>query len=196
VKEVVDEIIEDGVVTYEEQRDLDRLIYADHQISEEEQNELDRLNQLIEEGVVVKHEPVFVDIFQNFSSKQHKWLHEHFEVKRIPANVRVFSQGDYGDYMLVILSGKFNVEKEINSVKSVITTIFEGNIIGAISALCSENIRTSSIITVEESEVIFISLSGLKRMHKINHKLAAQFYYNMVCMLSDRLEEANTQLFN
>ncbi|MCG8333174.1 MAG: MMPL family transporter [Proteobacteria bacterium] len=196
LKEVVDEIIADGVVTYEEQRDLDRLIFADHQISAEEQKELDRLNQLIEEGVVIKHDPVFVDIFQNFSSKQHKWIHEHFEVKQIPSGVRVFSQGDYGDYMLVILKGKFNVEKDVDGVKSIITTIFEGNIIGAISALCSENIRTSSILTVEDSEVIFISLNGLKRMNKMNYKLAARFYYNIVCMLSDRLEEANTQLFS
>jgi hypothetical protein len=49
---------------------------------------------------------------------------------------------------------------------------------------------------LEDSEVIFISLNGLKNMNLLNRKLAAQFYYNLICMLSDRLEEANSQLYN
>ncbi len=195
IKEVVDAIIEDGVVTVEEKRDLDRHIYADHIVSPEEQEQIDRLNGLIESGKVVKEEAVFEHIFQNISERQYRKLIRRFEKKKIPNNVRIFSQGDYGDYMLLILKGKFNVEKEVDGQKSVVATIFEGNIIGAIALVCSDLIRHSSISTIEESEVIFLSLNALEQMRNQDVKLAAQFYFNMVCMLADRLEEANKQLY-
>ncbi len=195
IKEVVDEIIADGVVSVEEQLDLDKLIYADHQVSPEEREQIDRLNSLIERGAVKKEEAAFSHIFQNFSEKHIRKLRNRFERKEIPANVRIFSQGDYGDYMLLVLKGKFNIEKDINGQKTVVATIFEGNMIGAIALVCSDFIRTSNISTVEASEVIFLSLKSLERMRQQDVKLAAQFYFNLVCMLADRLEEANKQLY-
>jgi len=195
IKDVVDEIIADGIVSAEEQRDLDNLIYADHVVNAEEQEQIDRLNKLIDGGEIVKEPSPFLDIFQKLSKRQYRWLLRHFEVKIIPADVRVYSQGDYGDYMLVILKGKFNAEKEIDGEVTPVATIFEGNIIGSISMILSQFTRTCNISCIEESEVMFLSMKALEKMRKDNVKLAAQFYYNIVCMLSDRLEQANRELY-
>lgn len=195
LKEVVDRIIEDGVISLEEQKELNHIIYADHHVSPEEQEQVDRLNQLIEEGAVEKEDAAFVSIFQKLNPKQMKWIYKEFEVKQIPEGARIFSQGDYGDYMMVVLKGKFNVEKEIEGETSTVATVFEGDVIGAINTICSENVRTSSVYTLEKSEVIFMSMERLKRMRTERLKLAAQLYYNIICMLSDRLEGANKKLY-
>jgi uncharacterized protein len=195
IKEVVDEIIADGVVSAEEQMDLDKLIYADHVVSKEEQEQINRLNHLIESGEIVKEPSPFLDIFQKLSKRQYRWLLRHFEVKNIPANVRVYSQGDYGDYMLLILKGKFNAEKEIDGEITPVATIFEGNIIGSISMILSQFTRTCNISCIEEAEVMFLSMKALEMMQVQNVKLASRFYYNIVCMLSDRLEQANREMY-
>ena len=195
LKEVVDRIIEDGLISLEEQKELNHIIYADHRVSPEEQEQIDRLNKLIEEGTVEKEDSIFVSIFQELKPKQLKWIYKEFEVKQIPKGARIFTQGDYGDYMMVILKGKFNVDKEIAGKNSTVATVFEGDVIGTISTICSENLRTSSVYTLEDSEVIFMSMERLRRMRTEKLKLAAQFYYNIICMLSDRLEGANKKLY-
>lgn len=193
--DVVDAIIEDGVVTFEEQRQLNELIYADHEVSPEEQKQIDRLNKLVEEGKVTKEDQIFIGIFQHLTDKQKKWIYNEFEVMKVPKGARVFSQGDYGNYMLVVLKGMFNVEKEIEEEKGIVGTFFEGDVIGAISTICENNIRSSGVYAIEESEAIFMSMERLRRMRSEKLKLAAQLYYNIVCMLSDRLESINKKMY-
>ncbi len=196
LREIIDDIAADGVYSHEEEIFLNKLIYSDHEVDEEEQRELDRLNKLIEDGLVVRPEPKFDGVFKDITPKQYNWLMKAFEIKKVPAQTRIFSQGDYGDYMLLILDGKINLVKEIDGKPTPVYTVMKDDLIGAISMISSNFIRGISAVTLEESEMIFISLKGLEKMQEKNIRLATRFFYNLVCMLAERLDEANSELYD
>jgi uncharacterized protein len=195
LREIVDEIASDGVYSHEEEIFLNKLIYSDHEVDEEEQRELDRLNKLIDDGIVVRPESKFDGVFKDITNRQYNWLTKAFEVKKVPAQTRIFSQGDYGDYMLLVLDGKINLVKEIDGKQTPVYTVMKDDLIGAISIACSNFVRGISAVTLEDSEMIFISHKGLERMRKQNIRLATRFFYNLVCMLAERLDKANAELY-
>lgn len=195
LREIIDDIAADGVYSHEEEIFLNKLIYADHEVDEEEERELERLNKLIQDGIVVRPDPKFDGVFKDITQKQYNWLIKSFDIKTVPPQTRIFSQGDYGDYMLLILSGKVNLVKDINGLETPVYTAMKDDLIGAISIVCSNFIRSISAVTLEESEMIFISLKGLERMREKNVRLATRFFYNLVCMLAERLDKANSELY-
>ncbi len=195
LEQFVDEIIEDGIVTTDELEELQNRIFADHHVTKEEQAQLDRIEKLIAEGKLIKQDPVYAGIFQQMSQRQVKWLKKNFELKQFPNGARVYSQGDYGDYMLVILKGKFQVEAYKFGQKATVGTVFEGDVIGGLAMLSGDYTRHSSIIANDDAEVLFISEQGLQMMVDKNVKLAAQFYHNLLCMLSGRLERSIKLLY-
>lgn len=196
IKELVDEFIADGVLSNDEKKELDNRIYEDHEISPEEKEQLDRLNKLIEDGTIKQEAPAFVNILQNMKPAQFKWLKSHFELKEIPADSRVFSQGDFGDYMMIVVEGKFNINVEMEGIESTLATVFEGELIGALSLLTNDTTRQASVRAVVDSKVLFISMKGFMNMLDKNKRLAALFSYNLVCILSNRLEDLNKKLYD
>lgn len=52
IRELVDRIIADGVITQAEQRDLNHAILADGMVSDEEKAEIDRLWDLVKSGKI------------------------------------------------------------------------------------------------------------------------------------------------
>lgn len=44
LEELVNDIVEDGVITVDERKALNEVIYADHHVNEEEQAQLDQIN--------------------------------------------------------------------------------------------------------------------------------------------------------
>jgi len=195
VKEVVETIITDGFVTYEEERLLNQLVHSRDKISDTEQKHLDFLDYLIRENRVIKKKPPFLDIFQDLKPKHKKWLKKHFQVKHVPDRIQAFSQETYGHFILLVLNGGFTLEKRDPRILIKKTVINPGSIIGIIAFLTGDCTQNSKLYTNEESEVIYMNHKDLEIMKTANIKFTARFYYNIVCMLSDRLEEANTQLF-
>jgi len=195
IKEVVETIITDGYVTYEEERLLNQIIQKIKELSSQDKKYLDFLDYLISEKRVIKKTPPFLNIFQGMKHKDKKWLIKQFGITRIPDRVQAFSQEAYGDFIIIVLRGGFTIDRLHNQTQLKTVVISPGNIIGMIDFLTSSKTQHSRIYSNEDSEVIYISRSDLSRMGSDNKKLSARFYYNVVCMLSDRLEEANTQLF-
>ncbi|MBF0238196.1 MAG: MMPL family transporter [SAR324 cluster bacterium] len=194
LEDLVNAIIADGEISPEERKALNKAIYADHNVSAEEQAQIDRLNQMIQDGKVIEHKPAFESIFQQMTPREIRWLRHTFEIKHIPQGMRVYSEGDFGDYMLIVMNGKFNIHVKEKGQDYTIATIFEGDVIGAVSIILKDYIRSHSASVLEEAEVMFMSLKGLDRLEKTHRKLASKFYFNMVCMFSDRLEECLDQL--
>ena len=195
IEDLIDKIIEDGVIDPEERAELNKVVYADHFISPEEQVQLDRLETLIQEGKVVEYKKVFENILQKMTASQVKWFNKQFEVKKVAANEVLFSQGDHGDYMIVVNKGSLNVKaKGTDGRESIIATRIAGDLVGAVDVIIGDNIRNVTVEALEASEVVLLSLKELKRMESKNKKLAAQFYFNLVCMFSDHLEESLREL--
>jgi hypothetical protein len=67
--------------------------------------------------------------------------------------------------------------------------------VGAISILGGENRRTSTLESLSPAKVLFVDMAGLDRLYKAKPKLATQLYFNIVCFLSNRLEQETQILY-
>ena len=193
--EVVDQIIADGKLTQDERKELFEMVYKDGTVSKQEQEQLDRLKQMIENGELEEVKPVLSDIFQDMSHHQLNEVCEFFHLKEIPAHVRLWTEGDYGDSMLVVLEGDFNLNKQVDGQNIVMRTATPGDLVGAISILGGENQRTSTLESLSPAKVLFVDMAGLDRLYKAKPKLATQLYFNIVCFLSNRLEQETQILY-
>jgi SulP family sulfate permease len=170
-------------------------VYKDGTVSKQEQEQLDRLKQMIENGELEEVKPVLSDIFQDMSHHQLNEVCEFFHLKEIPAHVRLWTEGDYGDSMLVVLEGDFNLNKQVDGQNIVMRTATPGDLVGAISILGGENQRTSTLESLSPAKVLFVDMAGLDRLYKAKPKLATQLYFNIVCFLSNRLEQETQILY-
>ena len=101
------------------------------------------------------------------------------------------------DYMIVVKKGSINLKSmDDKGTESIIATIPAGDIVGAVDIILDNSIRHETIVTLEDSEVYYLSMEKLKKMEQKNKKLAAQFYFNLVCMFSDHLEEYQSELYS
>ena len=126
--------------------------------------------------------------------KDFTWLRKNFEFKQVPAGARLFSEGDYGDFMMIVFSGRFSTFIAMDKKLIPISTIIPGDSIGEMSLLIDDHTRPVTAKALENSEVLFISLQGFKKMMKANKKLAALFSYNLVGLLSHRLRRSTSLL--
>ena len=191
----VDQIIASRTTNYRNKLELKELIHNTEKLTVEEKVQLDLLKRMILEGKVVELKPDFANIFHNMTEADIAWLKENNEIQNIPADTRVFSQGDYGDFMLALLSGKLCTQMEINDKKVPVLTITPGDIVGARAILCHDTNRYVTAKALENSQVIRITLESFENMIQQNKKLSALFTYNLVGMLSHRLRRNVSTLY-
>jgi CRP-like cAMP-binding protein len=67
----------------------------------------------------------------------------------------LFSQGDVGDYIFIIVHGSVEICKEANGKKEVIARLLSGDILGEMAVLTDEP-RCATAITVEQTRVIMV----------------------------------------
>ena len=193
--EVIDQIIADGKLTQEERKELFEMVYEDGSVSKQEQEQLDRLKQMVESGELEEVKPVLSEIFHGMTHHQLNEICEFFHLKEIPEHARLWTEGDYGDSMLVVLEGDFNLNKTIKGKNVVMRTATPGDLVGAISILGGDNQRTSTLESLSPAKVLFVDIAGLDRLYKVKPKLATQMYFNIVCFLSNRLEQETRTLY-
>jgi len=92
-----------------------------------------------------------------------------FLTKDFAAGEKLFSQGDVGDYVFIIVNGSVDVCKETNSKKEVIARLSSGDILGEMAVLTDEP-RCASCIAAELTRVIMVKDRTL-RLALLNNDL-------------------------
>lgn len=67
----------------------------------------------------------------------------------------LFSQGDVGDYIFIIINGSVEICKDVNGQKEVIARMSSGDIIGEMAVITNEP-RCASGIAAEKTRVIMV----------------------------------------
>ena len=191
---LIDEIIDDGIITFDERTILNKRIYADHHVDEDEKKQLSRLNKLIQDGKVHEENPVYQGIFQGFTSTQIQWMKEKFPSKGLAPDTFAFQNGEDVKDMLIVLKGKLTLSKELFGNKLPIATVFEGDVIDTKAVFCGEDKRNVDAIVLEQAEIMRISREEMNWLSKNKVKLAARLYYNLLCKLSEELSHTMKEL--
>ena len=165
-------------MTSKDKKQLEQLLYK-------EQAQYKRLKQFTQEGAFKnkKH-----GMLKNFSPRQLQTLKELFKYTIISKDTYATIQNESSKYMFLILKGTFSIVINIQDKDEIISTVQVGELIGEISALCYDKYHMANAIALEDSEVLFIRPDRFDYMIKKHKKLAALFLYNLVCMLSNRVE--------
>jgi CRP-like cAMP-binding protein len=109
--------------------------------------------------------------------------------KKIPAGTMLFQEGDQGEEMFIIQSGKVKISKRIRGVEKTLATLDKGEFLGEM-AILNDKPRSASAETIEDCEMLVIDRKTFEALIRGNAEIAVRF----IKRLADRLREANEQM--
>lgn len=111
--------------------------------------------------------------------------------KTVPAGTLLFKEGEAGNQMFVIQSGKVKISKKIGEVEKTLAILPPGEFFGEMAILNNEP-RTATAEVIEESRLLVIDPKTFEAMIKGNAEIALR----MIKKLSERLRQADEQIEN
>src|SRR5512140_2216551 len=109
--------------------------------------------------------------------------------KRFPMGTVLFREGDRGEEMYILQSGKVKISKKIRGVEKTLATLEKGEFFGEM-AILNDKPRSASAETVDESEMLVIDRKTFDALIRGNVEIAVRF----IKRLADRLRETNDQM--
>ena len=136
---------------------------------------------ILEKTIILKS----VDLFSNIPGDVLTRIAQIAEELRHETGVEIFKEGDYGDSMFVIISGKVDVIQNGHSI----THLDNGKCIGEM-ALLDQEPRSADAVTLEDSVLLKIDQEGFYHLMAGNPEIMKQ----IVKMLTRRVREMNEKL--
>lgn len=104
-----------------------------------------------------------MQIFQLLDDEELEKIISYFEVANYPSAATVFNEGEEGDSIGFVISGKLQVKKEteFKGKQIVLAILSKGSFAGELSMLDSQP-RTASIIALEDSKLLIIQREALE----------------------------------
>jgi CRP/FNR family cyclic AMP-dependent transcriptional regulator len=111
--------------------------------------------------------------------------------REFPAGTVVFAEGDVGNEMYVIQTGKIDITKHARDVEKVLVTLGPGAFFGEM-AIINQKPRSASAQVVEDARLLVIGPKTFEAMIRSNSEIAVR----MIKILAQRLQEADEQIEN
>lgn len=131
---------------------------------------------------------------QPFGREEVAALAPFFQFLQVPAEREVVQQGEYGDFMLVQLSGVMGVERQgADGAPQRMAETHVGDFIGEMSLL-DQGQRFSSCVTLTTCDLAVLTREGLDGMLHNQPQLAARLVMLLARKLSVRLRAVSATL--
>ena len=133
-------------------------------------------------------------LLENFSAGEVKLLAHFMDVYRGESGTEVIREGDGGDFMLMIIEGKVEVQKRDRmNIPQVIAVVDAGKVLGEMSMIDGEA-RFASCVATEPVLVAMLDRESLARIIVEQPMLGAKVLMELVLMLSQRLRATSQRL--
>jgi len=109
--------------------------------------------------------------------------------KSIPAGTVLFHEGDKGEEMFIIQSGRVKISKRIRGVEKTLATLEKGEFFGEM-AILNDKPRSATAETLDKCEMLVIDRKTFDALIRGNSEIAVRF----IKRLADRLRETNDQM--
>lgn len=109
--------------------------------------------------------------------------------KKIPANTVLFQEGDVGENMYIIQSGRVKISKLIRGVEKTLATLAKGEFLGEM-AILNDKPRSATAETLDDCDMLVIDRKTFETLIRGNSEIAVRF----IKRLADRLRETNDQM--
>ncbi len=125
-----------------------------------------------------------IEIFKNFSPEDISHVLRGGKVFEFPQGKAIFHEGQTGNALFVILSGKVGLYKRGKEI----AVLNPGDVFGEM-ALLTESPRTASAVALTMVRVL--SLDERQITQVLDSKVAVKFLMNVIRMLCHRLDKMN-----
>jgi CRP/FNR family transcriptional regulator, cyclic AMP receptor protein len=109
--------------------------------------------------------------------------------RKIPPGTVLFHEGDRGEEMFVLQSGKVKISRLVRGVEKTIATVEKGDFFGEM-AILNDKLRSATAETIVASEMLVIDRKTFDTLLRGNVEIAIRF----IKRLADRLRETTDQL--
>ena len=141
---------------------------------------------------VIEH----IKLFEDFSFEEIKTLSFYLHCYRAPANYTLLEEGAKGDYLLLLLSGKVQVDKLI--FKQGMTKIAEvkmGEVLGEMS-LIDGRPRFASCTTMEPVDFAVLTHDAMNEVLVHHSRLGNKFLLVLLQLMAQRLRDTSDRFLS
>jgi len=147
----------------------------------------DFVNEFIE---AVKNQPVF----EGFSRQETAMLSEYMECYGVPRDSIVLREGDEGDFLAILVTGKAVILKSRGQPdEKVVRRLLPGALFGEMSLIDGQK-RFASCVTTEPSDFAVLSRDNLNAILADHPRLGNKFLLMLLKLSTSRLREATTAI--
>jgi CRP-like cAMP-binding protein len=133
-------------------------------------------------------------LLENFSPAEVRLLAHFMDVYQAPPGVEIIREGEGGDFMVMVIEGKVEVQKRDRwNTPQLIAVVEAGKTLGEMSMIDGEA-RFATCIAVDATVFAVLDRENLARIIVEQPMLGAKILMQMVLMLSQRLRITSGQL--
>lgn len=139
-----------------------------------------------------------VQLFSGLTDEEVARIASICQAMRVPSGRAVFSEGDNGDTLFVVLEGSvrvmINTRQADGSVAlSTINTLFNGQCFGE-TALLSHAPRSATVVAAEQTTLLVIHDADFRRLCETDPRIGYRVMRNLAADLAYKLRSSNLLL--
>ncbi|BAO27867.1 cyclic nucleotide-binding domain-containing protein [Sulfuritalea hydrogenivorans] len=134
-----------------------------------------------------------LDLFKDFAYPELKLIARYLSREARKQGEVIFSEGDPGTYMLILVDGRLSIFKGGESGNHLLSHEGRGRMVGEMALLDHER-RSASCMADTDCTVLILSADEMARMAAENPLLAYRFMFRLARLLSRRLRKTSGML--
>jgi CRP-like cAMP-binding protein len=134
-----------------------------------------------------------LELFQGFSFPELKIIGRYLLQVEKTQGETVFTEGDPGNYMLILVEGKLSIFKGGEHGSHLLCHEGRGRIVGEMALLDHER-RSATCVADSDCQMLTLDGDGLRRMAAEAPLLAYRFMFSLAKLLSRRLRRTSGML--
>jgi CRP/FNR family cyclic AMP-dependent transcriptional regulator len=131
-----------------------------------------------------------IELFQDFTYPELEVISRYLSLEDVDAKTVIFKEGERGNYMLILLSGRIGIYKGGVRHMQLLSQEGRGRIVGEMSLLDNE-LRSATCIAEEAGELLTMTQESLKKLAAAHPAVAYHFMLHLARFLSKRLRRVS-----
>lgn len=133
-------------------------------------------------------------LFEGFSESECDVVFEYLQCYGAASHVTVLSEGDVGDFLLLVLTGRIDVVKsDAEGQSRIVANISPGGIIGEMSLIDGQH-RFATCVTREPTDFAVLTRDALNDILVDHPRLGNKLLLILLQLMAQRLREATTRM--
>ena len=133
-----------------------------------------------------------IPLFEGLKKTQARIAALMASIRRVPAGQQVFSAGEEGDEMYVVIDGRLAVSIATERGRVHFNTLERGDVVGEVALF--HGTRTADVEAVTDARLLRLTHQDLERIRRRYPRTGAQLYRNLSRILADRVASTTAKV--